>query len=51
MTKNFMENDDIPEDNINEGNGVADIENWTDVAAFMDDDDLVNSDKGTVYIF
>lgn len=51
VTKNFMENDDIPEDNINEGNGVADIENWTDVAAFMDDDDLVNSDKGTVYIF
>ena len=51
VTKNFIESDDIPEDNINEGDGVEDIEDWTDVASFVDDDEFVYSDEGTVFIF
>ena len=51
VTKNFIESDDIPEDNINEGDGVEDIEDWTDVASFVDDDEFVYSDEGTVLIF
>lgn len=51
VTKYFLENADIPEDNVNEGDGVADIEDWTDVAAFVDDDGIVDADEGTVLIF
>lgn len=36
VTKKFLENDDMPEDNVNEGDGVTDIEDWADVAAFVD---------------
>lgn len=51
VTKYFLENADIPEDNINEGDGVEDIEDWTDVAAFVDDDEIVDPDEGMVLIF
>ncbi len=51
VTKKFLENDDMPEDNVNEGDGVTDIEDWADVAAFVDDDELVDSGEGTVLIF
>ena len=36
VTKKFLENDDMPEDNVNEGDGVTDIEDWADVAAFVE---------------
>ena len=51
VMKKFLENDDMPEDNVNEGDGVTDIEDWADVAAFVDDDELVDSGEGTVLIF
>lgn len=51
VTKKFLENDDMPEDNVNEGDGVTDIQDWADVAAFVDDDELVDSGEGTVLIF
>ena len=51
VTKYFIECFDVPEENRNEGNGIADIESWVDVASFVDDDELVYSDQGTVLIF
>ncbi|MDE6232547.1 MAG: hypothetical protein K2M60_04270 [Lachnospiraceae bacterium] len=51
VTKNFIEDYDMPEDNVNEGDGIADINDWTDVAGFVDDDELVYSDEGIVIIF
>lgn len=51
VTKKFIECFDLPEENINEGDGVTGIENWTDVAAFVDADDIIFSEEGTVYIF
>lgn len=44
-------NDDMPEDNVNESDGVADIEDWTDVAEFVDCDEIVDLDEGEVLIF
>ena len=37
--------------NTNEGDGIADIENWTDVASFVDNDELAYSDHGVVLVF
>ena len=51
VSKYFMECDDAPEYNVNEGDGIADIENWISVASFIDHDDLVYSDQGVVLIF
>ena len=50
LTKHFVECADIPEENVNEGDGVPGIETWIDVASFVDADDLVYSDKGVVFI-
>lgn len=41
----------MSENNINEGDGVADIEDWTDVAEFVDCDEIVDPDEGEVLIF
>lgn len=51
VTKHFIEDNDNPEDNINEGDGVEDIKNWVNVASFVDDDDIVYSEEGVVLIF
>ncbi len=51
ITKNFMENDDIPEENRNEGDAFPDITDWMGVADFMDDDPLVGPETGTLYIY
>lgn len=51
LTKYFVECADMPEENVNEGDGVPGIENWIDVASFVDGDDLVYSDIGVVFIF
>lgn len=51
IVKMFMENFDIPEDNVNEGAAFADILKWTDVASFVDSDELVYSDRGELLIF
>lgn len=51
LTKYFLECGDVPEENINEGNGVPDIEDWMDAASFVDNDDLAHSDTGVVFIF
>lgn len=44
-------NDTMSENNINEGDGVADIEDWTDVAEFVDCNEIVDPDEGEVLIF
>lgn len=36
---------------MNEGDGVAEIDSWVDVARFVDDDELIYSDEGVVLIF
>ena len=51
VTKYFLEWFDAPEENTNEGDGIADIENWTDVASFVDNDELAYSDHGVVLVF
>lgn len=51
VTKYFIENFDMPEDDVNEGDGIADINSWIDVAGFVDNDDLLDSDEGVVLIF
>lgn len=51
VIKYFLECDDYPEDHANEGDGIPDIENWVDVASFVDEDELVYSETGTVIIF
>jgi len=51
VTKRFLECTDFPEDDVNEGDGIADINDWTDVAGFVDDDELAYSDQGIVLIF
>lgn len=51
VTKYFIEDFDMPDENVNEGNGIANINNWTNVARFVDDDELVYSDEGVVLIF
>lgn len=51
VTKHFLECDDCPEENVNEGEGIPDIENWVDVASYVDEDELIYSEKGTVLIF
>lgn len=51
VAKYFIECDDCPEENVNEGDGIPDIENWVDVASFVDEDELIYSETGTVLIF
>lgn len=51
IQKNFVECDDAPEDNVNKGTEFKNICNWIDVASFIDHDELVYSDNGTVIIF
>lgn len=51
IQKNFIECADIPKKNVNEGIGYKNICDLTDVASFIDDDELVYSDNGTVIIF
>ena len=51
VTKHFIEDLDMPEDNVNEGDGVEDIDSWVDVAGFVDEDEYVYSDEGVVLIF
>lgn len=51
LTKYFVECADIPEENVNEGDGVPGIDSWIDVASFVDSDDLIYSDTGVVFIF
>ncbi len=51
VVKNFVYCDDMPEDNINQGTAFNEIAHWAAVASFVDEDDLVYSDSGTVLIF
>lgn len=52
VIKYFVEDFDMPEENVNEGDGIADIEQWTDVANFMDQDEIYSmEDEGVVLIF
>lgn len=51
VTKYFIENFDMPEDNVNEGNGIADLKSWIDVARFVDHDELLDPDHGVILIF
>lgn len=45
-----MEDFDNPDFNRNEGTAYKDIQSWTDVASFIEDDDIVFSDEGIVLI-
>ena len=53
VVKYFLENFDIPEDNVNKGSGYAEIQSWIDGANFMDHDEYYfdRSDQGMVLIF
>jgi len=51
IQKDFLESMVIPEDDVNIGALPAGIDSWTDVAAFVDDDEIVYSEHGTVLIF
>lgn len=51
VTKYFLKCDDCPEEDANEGDGIPEIENWVDVASFVDEDELVYAETGTVLIF
>ena len=55
VIRDFFEDYDNPEDNRNLGilpfEKETPIESWIDVAAFVDDDDIVSSENGTVLIF
>lgn len=52
VTKYFIEDFDMPVENVNEGNGIEDIYHWTDVVDFMEHDELFSSeDAGVVLIF
>lgn len=51
IIKEYLEIMEYPEENINNGSSEYDINNWTDIADYIDSDDLVFSETGTVYIF
>lgn len=51
IVKRFMEDYDMPEDNLNEGDALPEITKWTDAASFVDGDELVYSDRGELLIF
>lgn len=51
IIKEYLEIMDYPEENVNNGSSEYDINNWTDIADYIDSDDLVFSETGTVYIF
>lgn len=51
VSKHFMEDFDMPEENVNEGDGVENINSWIDVAKFVDEDAYLFSDEGVVFIF
>lgn len=50
VLKDFMEDIDNPDSDRNIGMAYEEIQSWTDVASFVDDDDLVFSDEGIVLI-
>lgn len=51
VRKEFLDIPDEPESNVNMGDMYPEVASWEDAAAFVDDDDLVYSDSGTVLIF
>ncbi len=51
VIKEYLEIMDCPEENINEGSSEYEINSLTDIADYIDSDDLVLSETGTVYIF
>uniref|UniRef100_UPI00405619CE hypothetical protein n=1 Tax=Agathobacter sp. TaxID=2021311 RepID=UPI00405619CE len=50
VQKEFLEDVNFPEDNINSGECYLEIQSWVDVAGFVDEDEYVYSDEGTVLI-
>lgn len=50
VRKEFMEDMDAPEENVNIGEEYTEIESWEDVAGFVDADEYVYSDEGTVLV-
>lgn len=51
VTKDFLECFDTPEEDKNKGEGIPNIESWTDVADFVDSDSFVGSSNGTLLLF
>lgn len=51
VQKEFFEDMDNPEENVNKGNAYSEINSWIDVATFVDDDELVYSESGELLIF
>lgn len=51
IRKNFVECDDMPEENVNEGIEYENICDWIDVVSFVEDDEFFCFDSGTVIIF
>lgn len=50
ILKEFMEDRDNPEEDVNKGDSPEGIASWIDIAEFMEEDELVFSDQGTVLI-
>lgn len=55
IIREFLDDADDPEVGVNiglyEASGIEPIENWTDVARFVDNDDLIFSDRGWLWVF
>lgn len=51
VKKEFFEDVSMPEDNVNHGDMPGGIDDWTDAAEFVDNDEFLYSENGTVLIF
>ncbi len=51
VEKEFLDDWEMPEDNCNNGDKFPEIQEWTDAADFVDNDDILYAEQGTVLIF
>lgn len=51
VRKEFLEDISMPEDNVNNGDMYDEINDWTEAAEFVDGDEIVVSEDGTLLIF
>lgn len=51
IEKEFLECDELPEENLNNGKILENISSWIGIAEFVDNDELSFSEIRTGYIF
>ena len=51
VEKEFLSDWQMPEDNRNNGDKFPEIQEWTDAADFVDNDEILYAEQGTVLIF